>query len=301
MIDQEEVLNLLSGNMAEKVVCLEFELRPSKIADYIKKMANLADNYGYVIIGVVQKDNQYTIKGIGAGYHIENVVSKAVQSLTVLPNLEYEKMQVMQKTIYVIKIWKAEGGTAIKNDRIHNESITQFIKDLYGICIKLQGNAKYINASEDERNDYIRDMLETKGYHVKDQTRRGVSFVGKTSGEVDLFILKNEEPFTIVEALNLSSLDKNYLNKHLDKIYSYDTLGNSFNVCLTYASVKDLAGFWERYCKHVSEHQYPYPLVEIDDEIDNEFDGSDIKVMTTTLNRSGQYTLLYHIVVKIMT
>ena len=51
---------------------------------------------------------------------------------------------------------------------------------------------------------------------------------------------------------------------------------------------------------YVRKHDYPYPILDSDDNIDNDYAGSEIKIMTTTHNRSGQKTILYHICVKIL-
>ena len=164
----------------------------------------------------------------------------------------------------------------------------------------MQANPKCIDASEDERNDYIRDMLDREEYVIKDQTRRGLSENGAAAGEIDILIEKDNAPFTIIEALNLNSVNKDYLGKHLDKIYTYDTTGNIFNVCLVYAKTKEFASFWERYCDFVKHHEYPYPLISSDESINQKYIGSEIRIMTTTHNRSGKLTRLYHICVKIL-
>ena len=108
--------------------------------------------------------------------------------------------------------------------------------------------------------------------------------------------MKNQ---SLIEALNLSSLDKRYLDTHIDKIYKYDTLGNCFNVVLSYVMVKDFQSFWTKYCDHVKLHDYPYKLIGVDENADGEYEYSDIRFMITKHNRSGKETLLYHICVRI--
>ena len=154
--------------------------------------------------------------------------------------------------------------------------------------------------TEDERNDYIRDMLDREEYVIKDQTRRGLSSSGVSSGEIDILVEKDNYPFTVIEALILKSMNKDYLGKHLDKIYTYDTTGDHFNVCLVYAECRDFSSFWEKYCDFVKQYKYPYPLITSDENIDQEYVGSEIRIMTTTHNRSGKLTRLYHICVKIL-
>jgi hypothetical protein len=137
-------------------------------------------------------------------------------------------------------------------------------------CVKLQGNHLYRTASEDDRNGYIKDILQTVGFTTKDQTRWGVSNTGKSAGEVDILIEDNNHPYSIIEALNLASLDSNYLNLHIDKIFKYDTTGLPNNFILSYVTAKDFASFWEKYKKHINEHNYQYRLEAIDYKIEYE-------------------------------
>lgn len=301
MIDKNEVKKILNGNTADNVICYDYEFRPTAIAPDIKRIANIADDYGYIIIGASTSGDRYVVNGVSRGILVQAVIDKAVSQLTVKPQIETGSMNINDKNIYVIKVYRINEGTSLISETLNDAPITDFIERLYNICIKLQGNAKYINASEDERNDYIRDMLEQyDDYEVKDQTRRGLSSSGNSSGEVDIYVKKEEFPFTIIEALNLNSLDKSYLKKHLNKIYTYDTTGNLFNVCLVYAELKNLASFWEKYCNFVKDFHYPYPLLSCDETLDGQYEASEIKIMTTTHNRSGIPTKLYHICVKIL-
>lgn len=300
MIDKYEVEQILNGNVVDNVLCHDFELRPTVIALDIKKLANIVDYYGYIFIGASLSGDKYNVNGVANGMSIQNVVDKALNQLTVKPQVETCSMNINGKNIYAIKIYRITEGTSLLTDKLNDESITKFIERLYNICIKLQGNTQYINAEENERNDYIRDMLGQYDYIIKDQTRRGLSFTGISSGEVDIFVEKNKVPFTIIEALILKSLNTDYLAKHLNKIYTYDTTGNVFNVCLVYAELKNFASFWEKYCNFVKGFEFRYPKISVDENLDDVCNGSEIKIMTTTHNRSGQPTKLYHICVKIL-
>lgn len=300
MIDKDEVKKILNGNTVDNVICHDFELRPTAIAPDIKRIANIADDYGYIIIGALMSGNRYVVNGVSSGMFVQAVVDKAISQLTVKPKIETSSMNMNDKNIYVIKVHRINEGTSLISDTLNDAPITDFIERLYNICIKLQGNAKYINATEDERNDYIRDMLGQYDYVIKDQTRRGLSSTGISSGEVDIYVEKNRVPFTIIEALNLSSMNTDYLAKHLNKIYTYDTTGNQFNVCLVYAKLKDFASFWEKYSDFIKGFAFPYPITSVDENIDADFNGSEIKIMITTHNRSGKLTKLYHVCVKIL-
>ena len=301
MIDITDVEKVLNSEPDENTICYEYELRPTMIVSDIKKLANITDDYGYIFNGVLKASDRYIIKGLSNGYIIKNTVQKALEMLTVKPKVEYDSVVINGKTIYVIKVYHIFEGTSLLTDELESKTIKRFIDVLYKICVKLQGNSKYIDASEDERNDYIRDMLDREEeYVIKDQTRRGLSASGASAGEIDILVEKDNYPFTVIEALILKSLNKDYLGKHLDKIYSYDTTGDLFNVCLVYAECKEFASFCERYCDFVKQHEYPYPLISFDENINQKYIGSEIRIMTTTHNRSGKLTRLYHICVKIL-
>lgn len=191
-------------------------------------------------------------------------------------------------------VMKERGREKRKNSK---ETI---LNDLLSACVKLQSNATYYARSENQRNDFIRDLLKMAKYDVIDQGRRGLSSIGKCPGEVDILIEEDGLPVTIIEALNLDSLNTNYLDNHIDKIYRYDTVGNMFNIILSYVSVFDFSKFCEKYSKHIKEYQYIYPLKSVDDEFMIEkFPYSDIRVMKTLHNRNGCETILYHVCVLI--
>lgn len=173
------------------------------------------------------------------------------------------------------------------------------LNSLVYALVKLQGNHLYRTALEDDRNGYIKDILQTIGYSIKDQTRWGISNTGKSAGEVDMFVENDNYPYSIIEALNLTSLDARYLNLHIDKIFNYDTTGLPYNFIINYVTVKDFATFWVKYKTHISEHTYQYMLDAIDYEIDNEFDYAGIKIALTKHDRDGVTVGLYHICLKI--
>ena len=175
----------------------------------------------------------------------------------------------------------------------------KIMKDLLSACVKLQANSFYYDASEDQRNDYIRDILDAAGYNVKDQTRRGLSSSGKAAGEIDILIQEKDFPVTIIEALNLDSLNTAYLDRHIDKIYKYDASGNKFNIILLYVTVGNFLSFCNKYSKYIKDYSYPFKMILMEKNVifDNIY--SNIKVMKTVHNRNGNETVLYHICVLI--
>lgn len=300
MINIQEILKLLSDENADNIICRKFDFKPNNIAMFIAAMANTSKEYGYIIIGASRNEKGYSINGISRSFKVGGVIQAAIKQLSYQPVVEYQMFMINGKNVCIIRVKRNEHDIFLdkKNELEVNEK-EALIRDLYLACVKLQSNSLYKDVTEDQRNDFIRDLLETSGYQVKDQTRRGISNSGKAAGEVDIFIHVNGFPLTLIEALNLSSLDKRYLDTHIDKIYKYDTLGNCFNVVLSYVMVKDFQSFWTKYCDHVKLHDYPYKLIGVDENADGEYEYSDIRFMITKHNRSGKETLLYHICVRI--
>lgn len=300
MIDIQEIAQLLNDKNADNIVCRKFDLKPKNIAMFIAAMANTPKEYGYIIIGVSKNEEGYNINGISRSFKVDGVIQAAIKLLSYQPVVYHQMIMFNEKNICIIRVKKNEHDIFIneKDESKVNEK-DALIRALYLACIKLQSNSLYRNVTEDQRNDFIRDLLETGGYQVRDQTRRGISNSGKASGEVDIFIHENGFPITIIEALNLSSLDTTYLDTHIDKIYKYDTLGNRFNIVLSYVMAKDFENFWIKYGEHVKSHNYPYGFIGVDESVDTEYDYSDIRFMVTKHNRSGKETLLYHMCVKI--
>ncbi len=299
MIDTNEVLQLLQAPYSKNLICKEIEFRPQNLALFIAGLSNAADDYGYIIIGASKIADKYLITGISTGFRIDEPIKRAIGLLSTQPKIDYGRINIENKNVFVIKVEKILNDILFKPEQNTIAQADVFIRDIYLACIKLQSNKLYVNATEDERNDFVAALLEASGYRIKDQTRRGSSAVGKSAGEVDIFVEKNGMPFSIIEALNLDSLNTTYLNTHLDKIYSYDTTGNAFNICLSYVKVKDFGSFWGKYCEHVRRYEYPVMLISSDVNADREYSYSEIRFMTTTHNRSGKTTCLYHICVKI--
>lgn len=294
---ETEVIDLLNNRNQKNIICRDLEFKPANLAMYIATLANNEELSGYIFIGVRFNRTSYEIIGVSKDFKIKEALEKAIAQLTNPPIITQQRVSVNGRDILAIKVEK-KVDSVFFNVKVNDDEKTDlFIKDLLRVCVKLQANIIYRNVSEDERNDYVRDLLSMKGYFIKDQTRRGYSSSGKKTGEADFLIEISDMPFSIIEALNLSNLDKSYLNTHLDKIYNYDTTGNSFNVCLSYVETKDFGSFWKKYCDYVCSYTYPFDLIEYRKDADKSFPYSEIRFMTTTHNRNGKPTLLYHVAV----
>ncbi len=208
----------------------------------------------------------------------------------------YEKLKWKQEMVEkeLDMIW--DGLSNVSEVEVAPVIGSVLIDDLISACVKMQSNVLYMEASENQRNDYIRDILKAAGYDVLDQTRRGSSLEGKDAGEVDILIEEKSLPIAIIEALNMTYFNTKYLDNHIEKIYKYDTVGNQVNIILAYVYVSDFYGFCEKYAEHIQRYKYKYPLISFNANC--KIQGrtySNIKVMEAIHSRNGCETVLYHI------
>jgi hypothetical protein len=300
LIERDIIGKLLSTTSTKNLVGIGMELKPYELALYMLQALNHSEQYGYVVMGVTKTIDSYAIEGVSSTIYerAEEPISTALSLISHEIEVEYGNVYINGKNIFVIMLKNSEEALSLGFTK-DLDSQGAFVKNVVRACLNLQARKLYSNSSEDERNDYIGDILGAIGYGVKDQTRRGSSSTGKDAGEVDIFVSKDGFPFTVIEAMNLDSVNTSYINKHIDKVFLYDTSGNRFNICLSYVKVADFASFWSNYAAHVANYSYDVPLLSSDTSIDNEYGYSEVKIMKTVHNRSGRTVNLYHICVRI--
>ncbi|MCT3661327.1 hypothetical protein HZR00_02190 [Elizabethkingia anophelis] len=176
-------------------------------------------------------------------------------------------------------------------------TLQSFLDILVSACMRMQANRMYWPPClEDDRNTFISDQLEASGYYVKDQTKRSTSAAGILAGEIDLLVLNTKKlPFTIIEALNLTSLDRTDLTVHLDKVFKYDSNGNKANFMLVYYDGKNFSSFSDKYYNYITtEHNYHYHRQS--GKKHEWLTHSNIRLYETMHSRNGKIVSLYHIV-----
>lgn len=175
------------------------------------------------------------------------------------------------------------------------------ISHLMFACSKLQGDKKYWgkDVNENDRNRLIATILESAGYTIKDQPQWSISAEGKDSGEIDIFITEsNGTPKSIIEALILDSLKKEYLILHLDKLFRYDTTGLENNYIITYSLAKNFDNLWKKYQDFISKHAYSYKFIDFKELV--EFNFADIRIGVAQHSRNDKMIKLYHIIINIV-
>lgn len=165
-----------------------------------------------------------------------------------------------------------------------------FDKDLKTALHSIQGNPQYWNLDENSLNDRLRDLLRMK-YHVVDQTRQGVSLSQKSAGEIDFLVSEEDGPIAIMEALILDSVDKGYIQDHLNKLLvNYDPQGYPHACLIMYVTCKNFGTFWNNFTNYISEYDFPYPVEQCFREGHSSFSESRNAYML--LMRSNQPALL---------
>jgi internalin A len=108
---------------------------------------------------------------------------------------------------------------------------------------------------EDLINDELVDLLRTKGYHIADQTRSGISGSGKGSGEIDIMIRRdNGIPVTIIECFRLESCGpKNVVvADHLNKLLTkYDTHELRRKFIVVFGEADRFDNLWINYSDYI--------------------------------------------------
>lgn len=166
-------------------------------------------------------------------------------------------------------------------------------------CLNMQTNRLYYgNFSEDDRNTFIASLLESAGYLIKDQTKKSTTQTGKSAGEIDIFIQDSDRfPISLIEALNLTSVSKDYIKTHIDKIFTYDANGLLDNYILVYANVKKFDSFYVSYRDFVKSHSFQYPLVRLVE--DSSLPYSELKRFTIVHNRNDVEVNMHHVVINL--
>ena len=180
------------------------------------------------------------------------------------------------------------------DDKVVNIASTLY-EDIIFCCEKIQADFTLKNALENTINDKMRDLLDARGYDVKDQTRHGSSSTGKDAGNLDILIKLGKKSISLVEALRLDSVREGYISAHIGKIYKYDTLGMKFNFLVLYVKTKDFRTFCKRYIKWLQGLDFPYNLIQF--LLCDSKQHSEIRTIETVLDREGITTKLYHVIV----
>lgn len=158
--------------------------------------------------------------------------------------------------------------------------------------------------SEDDHNDHVRDLLDAKGYTLRDQTREGSSATGVSAGELDLAVINCGNLYTIIEAMKLATMKESYIDEHYRKLTTnYNPLAVKRTYLVTYYTGKNFHGWWLKYKKYI---QTLDPLKFTDkehscndstEEIETNLHG--LKKLYHHITIEGQRSICVHYAIKI--
>ena len=107
-------MNMLVGmkfinlaNLKMKKIAYKAVLPPAKesIGQMIAAFANTSG--GYIVLGVVESQNDFVVNGLSEDFHAISVTHKAIDLLSPKPNVSYEYLIYQTKRLYVIKVEKS--------------------------------------------------------------------------------------------------------------------------------------------------------------------------------------------------
>ena len=163
-------------------------------------------------------------------------------------------------------------------------TIDDFLKSVVNALHVMQRDKTFSSNDEDARNRFVSAhvtaQLKGTGNVSADQQTGGTSSTGKSIGERD-FVIKDEigQEILIYEGLNLKTLDKIYLDKHIDKVLvNYNPQGLHYSILVTYLECEQdkFKSFTDRYRKHIAEYA-PEPYRCIGEPKEVSFDGEFLR------------------------
>ena len=184
-------------------------------------------------------------------------------------------------------------------------TIDDLLKSVVNALHVMQRDKTFSSSDENARNRFISALvtaqLKGTGNVSADQQTGGTSSTGKSIGERD-FVIKDEigQEILIYEGLNLKSLNKAYLDKHIDKVLvNYNPQGLRYSILVTYLECErdGFTSFIDKYKDHISGYAPEfYSCIGEPEEIG--FDGEFLRCMKMQYEVGGVYFAIYHIIVR---
>ena len=184
-------------------------------------------------------------------------------------------------------------------------TIDDLLKSVVNALHVMQRDKTFSSSDENARNRFVSALvtaqLKGTGNVSADQQPGGTSSTGKSIGERD-FVIKDEigQEILIYEGLNLKSLNKAYLDKHIDKVLkNYNPQGLRYSILVTYleCDCDRFKSFIDDYKAHIAEYAPElYSCIGEPEEVS--FDGEFLRCMKMQYEVGGVYFAVYHIIVR---
>jgi hypothetical protein len=181
----------------------------------------------------------------------------------------------------------------------YNKIQQELFNDILWCASEIQSKHKVLNNNEDQYNSNFQSLLKAKDYKTEPQTQRGESATQTSYGELDIAIFaENGMPLSIFEAYVISSIDKEYITRHLIKLSEhYDPNGLKNNYAVIYAKSNNFNELWSRYMDFVPTIDFGHKIVKgLFDDITAQFPVlAGIKVGLTMHDNNKSMVNIYHI------
>lgn len=296
----------LPNNFDKRIYQFLDYLQEMKVAEAFRMCSYEYDDLGYAFYAGLRGDN-WNKKAIDITFEGPS------QAITLLKNKEKILGEALGQAIksnesgYLIRnIYFFEENVNCDNMPSSNESrlnadiatanivLDDLIQIGERVCLNYSFNA---DSTENSINDYFRDMLFAKGYkEIKDQTRHGISVNGKDAAEVDILLTKDGKEIAIYEGMKLDSVNKTYIDMHIDKaIVNYNALGTATFI-VAYVTSSNFESFWERYSAYIEGYSIPLETRKAYNVMP--YPNAAMRVAMMILTRDGYDFPVYYLAIK---
>lgn len=181
------------------------------------------------------------------------------------------------------------------------------LRDLISAASTLQTRIDLIkDYNENQINIYYQDIfrsyVQKNNYFLNEQSLKGKSETGKSSGELDFTVETSEgEMITFFEGLILKSIDRNNIKKHISKtLLKYDSNGLKEKYVGVYCMAKDFSNFSLQYLNYLDALTIEGIEMNSNTDVSNVYLGSsEMKIFKTEYFRSSTKLFLYHILINL--
>lgn len=183
---------------------------------------------------------------------------------------------------------------------------------LSSVCLELLDRGKNIEQLdagkmtlqlEDIVNDWMtslfRKKVEMLNWGVRDQTRGGTAASGKGVGERDGVVCNsNSVPIALIEAFRLTSLNKNYISTHIEKLSGYNALGMEDVFVVVYCYLNNFNKLCDDYLEYLNSLSYtgfdPSAKMNVDDRFSEVKKSPNLRVYREERKVNGMPVRLFH-------
>ena len=182
------------------------------------------------------------------------------------------------------------------------EDKRKLLRNLHTSFLRMQEDRLYWDATEYDRNSYLRDCLRTR-YAIFDQTPASRS---PSAGQIDLDIRRDpNNPWTALEALTIRGISPTFIQRwedHLNRLlaaYNPADLRFLILVCYVECTRDKFAQALRRFGTHLQTYAPNGFTLDSVRQIQNESINSGLSMICCNYKSGHYYTEVYHIFVRV--